>query len=385
MTPEEIELLSELTIVIPTYNRPSALERSIEYWRDTPVTVQILDGSDAPWFYVGKLVDAPRITYHHLPKTNNETDRENYNRRMLYSRSIIDTEYVALCGDDDFFALSGLCAILSELSRNKEVGGGVGATLWFNVVGGKFLCRAKYVDVLENSDSYSQDVDRRLSFGLDLYYGILKTDVFVMRQSLAFRHDFEIDFYNEYLTQYLGRVITKSISISQVCWLRQSLVPSQHTHRDSRKALTLLRSRESLRLFETQLVGGVQVGDPDISPHGAKQIVRKFLRNNWNSMTKISKLKSRIKAIVLRYLTVFSDKIPLAVKKRMNYLSKYLVSREIFVLMDFKRSLTTGRRQLDDLLIEFEKAGIRFNHGELRSFEKLMLKPREELRLRADI
>ena len=53
--------------------------------------------------------------------------------------------------------------------------------------------------------------------------------------------------------------------------------------------------------------------------------------------------------------------------------------------MDFKRSLTTGRRQLDDLLIEFEKAGIRFNHGELRSFEKLMLKPREELRLRADI
>jgi hypothetical protein len=278
-----------------------------------------------------------------------------------------------------------LCAILSELSRNKEVGGGVGATLWFNVVGGEFLCRAKYVDVLENSDSNSQDVGRRLKFGLDLYYGVLKTDIFVMRQSLAFGQDFKIDFYNEYLTQYLGRVITKSISISQVCWLRQSLVPSQHTHRDNRKALTLRQSRESLRLFKTQLASGVQVGDPDISPHEAKRIVRKFLRNNWNSMTKISKLKSRIKAIVLRYLTVVSDKIPLAVKKRMNYLSKYFVSREIFVVMDFKKSLTIGRRQLDDLLIEFEKAGIKFNHGELRSFEKLLLMPREELRLRADI
>jgi glycosyltransferase domain-containing protein len=385
VTPEEIELLSELTVVIPTYDRPVALERSIEYWRDTPVKVQILDGSDAPWLSVGTLVDAPRITYHHLPKKNNETDRSNYNKRMLYSRSIIDTAYVALCGDDDFFALSGLCAILSELSRNKEVGGGVGATLWFNAVGGEFLCRGKYVDVFENLDSYSQDVGRRLKFGLDLYYGILKTDVFVMRQSLAFGQDFEIDIYHEDLTQYLGRVITKSISISQVCWLRQSLVPTQFSYRYNSKALTLRQSCESLRLFETQLASGVQVGDPDISLYEAKQIVRKFLRNNWNSMTKISKLKIRIKALVLRYLTGFSDKIPLKVKKRVNYLSKYLVSREIFVLMEFKRSLTTGRRQLDDLLIEFEKAGIGFNHGELRSFEKLMLKPREELRLRVDI
>ena len=61
MTPEEIELLGQLTIVIPTYNRPLELERSIEYWRDTPVTVHILDGSDKPWFPVGVLAGAPNI------------------------------------------------------------------------------------------------------------------------------------------------------------------------------------------------------------------------------------------------------------------------------------------------------------------------------------
>ena len=61
MTPEEIELLGQLTIVIPTYNRPLELERSIEYWRDTPVTVHILDGSDKPWLPVGVLAGAPNI------------------------------------------------------------------------------------------------------------------------------------------------------------------------------------------------------------------------------------------------------------------------------------------------------------------------------------
>ena len=67
MTPEEIELLSELTIVIPTYNRPLELERSIEYWRDTPVTVHILDGSDKPWFPVGDILETSKLFYHHLP------------------------------------------------------------------------------------------------------------------------------------------------------------------------------------------------------------------------------------------------------------------------------------------------------------------------------
>jgi hypothetical protein len=62
VTPEEIELLSELTIVIPTYNRPLELERSIEYWRDTPVTVHILDGSEEPWFSLGSLKGASNIT-----------------------------------------------------------------------------------------------------------------------------------------------------------------------------------------------------------------------------------------------------------------------------------------------------------------------------------
>ena len=108
MTPEEIELLSELTIVIPTYNRPLELERSIEYWRDTPVTVHILDGSDKPWFPVGLLPGAPNITYHHLPLINGENWMENYSKRMNIAAGLPVTALSVLCADDDYFSISGL-------------------------------------------------------------------------------------------------------------------------------------------------------------------------------------------------------------------------------------------------------------------------------------
>ena len=84
MSPEEIELLSELTIVIPTYNRPLELERSIEYWRNTPVTVHILDGSGKPWFPVGLLSEIRNISYHHIPSTLGESWLDNYVRRLKF-------------------------------------------------------------------------------------------------------------------------------------------------------------------------------------------------------------------------------------------------------------------------------------------------------------
>lgn len=48
-----MELLKELTIIIPTYNRPLELEKSIEFWSDSPVSVFIIDGSDRPFLILG--------------------------------------------------------------------------------------------------------------------------------------------------------------------------------------------------------------------------------------------------------------------------------------------------------------------------------------------
>ena len=108
MTLEEVELFSELTIVIPTYNRPLELERAIEYWRDSPITVHILDGSEKPCLPVGVLPGSSKITYHHLPIREGEGQKENYLHRIKYGVGLSNTKYSALCADDDIFLFNGL-------------------------------------------------------------------------------------------------------------------------------------------------------------------------------------------------------------------------------------------------------------------------------------
>ena len=115
MTPEEVELLSELTIVIPTYNRPLELERTIEYWRDLPVPVHILDGSEKPWFPVGVLPDTLNVTYHHFSQRVDEDWKDNYIKRMKFASELCSSSFAALCSDDEFFTVEGLKVALKSL------------------------------------------------------------------------------------------------------------------------------------------------------------------------------------------------------------------------------------------------------------------------------
>jgi glycosyltransferase domain-containing protein len=126
MTPEEVELLRELTIVIPTVEKQENLERAIEYWRDTPITVHIIDGSEKPWFEIGSLQNIPTITYHHLPRMLGEEILDNYARRLIFATTIPTTKYSALCADDDFFTVSGLSAIIETLNKDEHLDAMIG-------------------------------------------------------------------------------------------------------------------------------------------------------------------------------------------------------------------------------------------------------------------
>ena len=135
--PEEVELLSELTIVIPTYNRPLELERAIEYWRDRPVTVHILDGSPNQLFGPGQIVSSEaKIYYHSVPSVLDEKFMENYARRLIKGMSLIETAYASLLADDDYFPISGLLMGLKVLASEKKIDAVIGkcalynATLW---------------------------------------------------------------------------------------------------------------------------------------------------------------------------------------------------------------------------------------------------------------
>ena len=105
--------LEKLSIVIPTYGRQGFVKRQIEYWSGSTTTVFIMDGSPQALLLEHGEEFASNIRYIH--------SRSDFFSRMEQATKLIKTPYVALLGDDDLFAKSGLRECVSHLERNKQI------------------------------------------------------------------------------------------------------------------------------------------------------------------------------------------------------------------------------------------------------------------------
>ena len=176
MTPEEIELLSELTIIIPTYNRPLELERAIEYWRDTPVTVHILDGSEKPWFPLGPIKSASTVTYHHISAEKDQAPMESIRQRILYGSKLPITKFSAFGCDDDFYTISGLIESLVILESESKLNVVVGRVLTYERKRSIFW-HHKYVTRFNRTDLEVDSIEKKLSTGSSWFlYAVCQTE-----------------------------------------------------------------------------------------------------------------------------------------------------------------------------------------------------------------
>ena len=99
--------MKDLTIIIPSYNRPKDLERQILFWDNTDATVIILDGSTTPLLTKHKLPS--NITYYHLPIS--------FAKRLAFSRSLIKTKFVVMLADDELYLPSALNSSIKFLQK----------------------------------------------------------------------------------------------------------------------------------------------------------------------------------------------------------------------------------------------------------------------------
>jgi len=104
-------LLSKLTIVIPTYNRQSYALRNMRYWSGRGAIVHVIDGSPVTISKDDLVGLADNIHYHHHPNSLYE--------RFKYSLQLIRTDYSALLSDDEFFLPSASEVCINELVHCK--------------------------------------------------------------------------------------------------------------------------------------------------------------------------------------------------------------------------------------------------------------------------
>ena len=382
MTPEEIELLSQLTVVIPTYNRPLELERSIEYWRDTPVTVHILDGSDKPWFPVGVLPGASNITYHNVPPRLDELWRDNYVRRLEFGVTLADTSYSALCGDDDSFSVAGLLVLLKFLEKNLEIDAVVGRTLGFYPHKSSVRWWLRHgVGSADNSFSGDADAVVRLRCGkLRLFYGVVKTDLWKKRIQTTKKHAW-LGLRWETLFEDVSRALFRAISINQIVWFR--FKTSHHPHEATAVYLREWANGQGnsyeVNSYIDILVEAVCLGNPGLDQHQIKKKIRKFVQNHPESRGQFP----RFKTLKINVLTKLFSRLDENIVNSLPTIFRKIVMR--YHIPAKIASAIGPKKVLDEFLPSFLKSGISFDLDELKNLEKLWLKPREELRLKANI
>ena len=104
--------MEELTIIIPSKNRPELLRRSCIYWSKREFKVIICDGSDeSQEKWVGDLF-SPNIIYIH--------SQNAFPQRIKIAADVVDTRYCMLLSDDEFYLPKALIECIRFLDNNDE-------------------------------------------------------------------------------------------------------------------------------------------------------------------------------------------------------------------------------------------------------------------------
>jgi len=397
MTPEEFELLSQLTIVIPTYNRPLELERSVEYWRDTPVTVHILDGSDKPWFPVGVLPGAPNISYHYFETKKDEPQSAGYKNRIRFAARLPTTRFSALIGEDDFFVISGLYASLKVLSESETICSVTGISVGYENLNYETKWGLRQVETRASKNFESSSVSDRLEPQQSgenpiVYYGIFKTETWKTVFSISYRYNFNTNLIGgERLVHANALALGPLKEIEQVLWIRRFYV-----QRVNFEALDINRrgsydgylrdrgNRSEIRDYFGLLAEAIREGSPDWSKKKSMQLATKVLKPGFK--TSENGFKYRLRKKLARALVRLGAVVPPRLRLSLNRSMSTKVTRSLgFVEVDQKLKPALGRQDLNTFLRRLADTEVAYDESEIRNVNELLLKPREELRLRANI
>jgi glycosyltransferase domain-containing protein len=210
--------LSDLTLVMPTYNRQRYALRNMHYWSGSGVVMHVLDGSqDALRPDQLKLLDS-NINYHHRPVSMYQ--------RLQKAIDLVETRFVALIGDDEFFIPSALVSCIDELQRKTELVACMGRCLAFNCTSGGVTAYLAYQEMgnhsLNQEDALARMLEHMSSYTPSTIYSVVRAPVWKKSMTTLVQKEFraysigEVQF--ELATSYQG----KTKVIPELIWMRSN-------------------------------------------------------------------------------------------------------------------------------------------------------------------
>lgn len=209
-------LLRNLTLVIFTYNRHEFLKRTIRYWSNYNLKLVILDGSDKK--LKDQCLKSKNIKYIYGPK--------DLYTRLLNSKNYIETEFVILGSDDEFYFPSALISCINFLINNSNFSCCGGIALGFGRTKKRRSLYGqerypKLHNLTLNHNFAAERVKKHFSNYVPAhFYSVMRTNVWKKICKHVFLKEFSFDAALELQVEFLLLVSGKSKIISELMWMR---------------------------------------------------------------------------------------------------------------------------------------------------------------------
>ncbi|OAI93138.1 TIGR00180 family glycosyltransferase [Pseudomonas putida] len=167
-------LNNQFTLVMLTHKRPGFLRRALQYYKDFPGTLLVLDSSPEP--AAGITERFPRVDYRHLP----QFDYRGFQAKIKHGLGLVTTPYMALVADDDFILPDAIGESLDFLEAHPDYGMCQGYSMMYLAQAGhiNYYRRDKKIG---QEDFASDDPRQRI---LDYLYAFIPPFYAVTRTSL---------------------------------------------------------------------------------------------------------------------------------------------------------------------------------------------------------
>lgn len=216
-----MDKLDQITLVIPTYRRHPFLTRLAHFYREYPIQLIIVDGTEEnPWAEANQA--APNFRYFHLPG-------ESILKRLNLAMQKAKTPFCAWLGDDEFQLPSGLVHSANILANKPSVVTAIGSCVGFNMTkhgasGGIFYGYKPK----EFSDNLSQRIeDFFLHYSPTMSYALWRSEQLKEATRLATSMEWESSNLVEWIQAFCGLCQGNHVIHGQVQWLRSDENPPQ--------------------------------------------------------------------------------------------------------------------------------------------------------------
>ena len=237
--------MENLTIIIPSNNRPFFLRRSINYWNNYNFPVIIIDGSDETQKKWADENSNRNIQY--LYKKTPFPDRLNF------AAKAIKTKYCILISDDEFYCVSVLKKCMNFLESNNEyVAVNVCAIgFFYNFI--KLMGKKIYPEWIKRlrteTDPYERIMSHMRDYANPLGVSVTKSDMFKKCVELYANNEFPIFAQFELQMNLILSFAGKSKTIDELMYFRSLDEDSPPIHHIIKNHIQSLNLKNTIDRF----------------------------------------------------------------------------------------------------------------------------------------